>query len=82
MTTIETRDGSITIDDKIIEDYRRLMKMDPTTEGLQGITVDSCFINGIDTAKSYGFSSDKNWYEFESVYIYFIVSTARTYEIL
>ena len=80
MTTIKTKTETITIDDRIIFDYRRLMAMPSSTEGLDGITIDSCFNNGYDIAKEQGFCPRDD--EFEDVAIYYTVSTARTYEIL
>jgi hypothetical protein len=80
MLTIKTKQETITINDRIISDYRRLMTMPSTTEGLDGITIDSCFNNGYDIAKEQGFCPSDQ--EFEDVAIYYTVSTARTYEIL
>ena len=82
MTTITTKYETITIDDKIISDYRRLIEMPSSCEGLDGITVDSCMNNGHDTAKQHGLNETMNWFTFHEAAIYFAVQTARTYEIL
>ncbi len=82
MLTIKTKYETITINDSIISDYRRLEAMPSTTEGLDGITVDSCFNNGFETAKQHGLSEKTDCVTFNDAAIYFTVSTARTYEIL
>jgi len=82
MTTIKTKTETITIDDRIIFDYRRLMAMPSTTEGLDGITVDSCIDNGLENAKLHGFSEKLDYVTFHDVAIYFTVNCARCYEIV
>ena len=82
MTTITTKYETITIDDRIISDYRRLIEMPSTTEGLDGITIDSCMNNGFQTAKQHGLNETMNWFTFNEAAIYFTVQTARTYEIV
>ncbi len=83
MTTIKTKYETITIDDKIIADYQRLITMPLDTEGLDGITVESCINNGYDVAvELLGLCTLAIWYDFESTAMYHAVHTARLYEIL
>ena len=82
MTTVTTKHETITIDDKIVSDYRRLMAMPLDTVGLDNISIYSCLQNGADTAKEMGFCSGTNWHEFEAVAMYYTVLTARDYEIV
>ena len=80
MTTIKTKTETITINDSIIRDYRRLDAMPSDTEGLDGITVASCFNNGFQTAREQGFCSGTR--KFEDVAMYYTVMTAKSYELV
>ena len=89
MITIQTRgdfDDRIEITDSTLRDYAKLMSMldlDLSVKGLDGITILSCLINGIDTAheKIYraGIVGET---DYALACIYWTVETAKTYEIL
>jgi hypothetical protein len=70
--------------EKLSDDFCRLYDLSGDVEGLDGITVDSCWQNGRETAAEIGITEGEGFTDAEisQASDYFAVLTARLFEII